>query len=201
MWWLKDEIDALATSRSGSDSGGGAQEGVLTSLPNEMDGVPGLTECPIPPGGTKVYRFQATQYGTSWYHSHYSVQYADGVLGPIVIRGPTTKNYDVDLGALPLTDWFHTPSFTVNAAALHANGPPIADNYLVNGSMTSQFGGQYSVTTLTPGKTHLLRFINTGINNWAHVGIDGHELTVVAADFVPIVPYTTSSLSIAVGKF
>ena len=36
---LQDEIDALATSRSGSDSGGGAQEGVLTSLLNEMDGV------------------------------------------------------------------------------------------------------------------------------------------------------------------
>ncbi|KAI9065950.1 AAA-domain-containing protein [Trametes sanguinea] len=34
-----DEIDALATSRSASDSGGGAHEGVLTSLLNEMDGV------------------------------------------------------------------------------------------------------------------------------------------------------------------
>ncbi|KAI0823937.1 AAA family ATPase [Trametes gibbosa] len=34
-----DEIDALATSRSASDAGGGAHEGVLTSLLNEMDGV------------------------------------------------------------------------------------------------------------------------------------------------------------------
>ncbi|CDO72261.1 hypothetical protein BN946_scf184970.g113 [Trametes cinnabarina] len=34
-----DEIDALATSRNGSDSGGGAHDGVLTSLLNEMDGV------------------------------------------------------------------------------------------------------------------------------------------------------------------
>ncbi|OSC98204.1 AAA family ATPase [Trametes coccinea BRFM310] len=34
-----DEIDALATSRTASDSGGGAHEGVLTSLLNEMDGV------------------------------------------------------------------------------------------------------------------------------------------------------------------
>lgn len=30
-----------------------------------MDGTNGLTECPIVPGGTKVYRFKATQYGTS----------------------------------------------------------------------------------------------------------------------------------------
>ncbi|KAI0072999.1 AAA family ATPase [Panus rudis PR-1116 ss-1] len=34
-----DEIDALGTSRSGSDQGGGVHEGVLTSLLNEMDGV------------------------------------------------------------------------------------------------------------------------------------------------------------------
>ncbi|TFY60333.1 hypothetical protein EVJ58_g5212, partial [Rhodofomes roseus] len=34
-----DEIDALATSRTSSDTSGGAHEGVLTSLLNEMDGV------------------------------------------------------------------------------------------------------------------------------------------------------------------
>ncbi|KAI0662110.1 AAA family ATPase [Cubamyces menziesii] len=34
-----DEIDALATSRTASDTSGGAHEGVLTSLLNEMDGV------------------------------------------------------------------------------------------------------------------------------------------------------------------
>jgi hypothetical protein len=32
---------------------------------NEMDGVNGITECPIAPGETKLYRFQATQYGTT----------------------------------------------------------------------------------------------------------------------------------------
>lgn len=35
---LQDEIDALASSRSGSESNG-SHEGVLTSLLNEMDGV------------------------------------------------------------------------------------------------------------------------------------------------------------------
>jgi FtsP/CotA-like multicopper oxidase with cupredoxin domain len=32
---------------------------------NEMDGVNGITECPIAPGETKLYRFKATQYGTT----------------------------------------------------------------------------------------------------------------------------------------
>lgn len=36
---LKDEIDALATSRSTDLDGGSSHEGVLTSLLNEMDGV------------------------------------------------------------------------------------------------------------------------------------------------------------------
>jgi FtsP/CotA-like multicopper oxidase with cupredoxin domain len=119
----------------------------------------------------------------------------------MIINGPSTKDYDIDLGTYPITDWFHASVFTVNAAGLHANGPPTADNVLVNGSMTSSFGGKYAVTTLTPGKSHLLRIINVGINNWAHVALDGHKFTVVSADFVPIVPYETDSLSIAVGKF
>lgn len=33
---------------------------------NTEDGVGGITECPIAPGQSKVYRFQATSYGTSW---------------------------------------------------------------------------------------------------------------------------------------
>lgn len=67
--------------------------------------------------------------------------------------------------------------------------------------MTSASGGEYAVTTLQPGKKHLLRLANVGINNYVHIGLDGHKFTVVAADFVPIVPYETSSLVIAVGKF
>jgi FtsP/CotA-like multicopper oxidase with cupredoxin domain len=128
------------------------------------------------------------------------VQYGDGLWGTIIINGPSTANYDIELGTLPITDWFHASLFTVNAAALHANGPPTADNMLVNGSMTSSYGGKYAETTLTPGKSHMLRIINVGINNWAHVGLDGHKFTVVAADFVPIVPYETDFLNIAVGK-
>jgi len=34
---------------------------------NVNDGANGVTECPIPPGASKVYRFRAEQYGTSWY--------------------------------------------------------------------------------------------------------------------------------------
>lgn len=50
----------------------------------DMDGVNGITQCAIAPGSSFTYSFKAVQYGTSWYHSHYSVQYADGLQGPLV---------------------------------------------------------------------------------------------------------------------
>src|SRR4051812_2290175 len=60
-----------------------------------MDGVPGVSQCPIPPGGSFTYTFQADLYGSSWYHSHYSAQYAGGLIGPMVIHGPETVKYDI----------------------------------------------------------------------------------------------------------
>lgn len=51
------------------------------------DGVPSIQQCPITPGETFVYRFQAEEYGTSWWHAHYSGQYMDGIFGPMVFHG------------------------------------------------------------------------------------------------------------------
>lgn len=71
-----------------------------------MDGVPGITQCPIPPGSSFEYVWPTTQYGSSWYHSHYSLQYPDGIQGPITIHGPSSGNYDVaPAQPLILTDW------------------------------------------------------------------------------------------------
>src|SRR5215212_5621475 len=39
-------------------------------LPNQFDGVPYLTQMPIEPGQTFLYRFPVVQNGTYWYHSH-----------------------------------------------------------------------------------------------------------------------------------
>lgn len=106
------------------------------------DGVPGVTECPIAPGKTRQYKFRATQFGTTWYHSHWSAQYGDGVLGALIIDGPATANYDEDLGVLPITDWYYTPALTLNEVAQHSlTGPPIPDNILVNGTHVNKNGG------------------------------------------------------------
>jgi len=55
-------------------------------LPNEMDGVPGLTYEGIKPGETFTYKFTVKQSGTFWYHSHSAFQEQTGVHGVIVIE-------------------------------------------------------------------------------------------------------------------
>ncbi|PWN53780.1 hypothetical protein IE53DRAFT_383673 [Violaceomyces palustris] len=53
----------------------------------EMDGVPGVNQWNIPPGGNYTYRWKAIdQYGAYWHHSHERGYYADGLRGPIYIR-------------------------------------------------------------------------------------------------------------------
>ena len=46
-----------------------------------FDGTPGISQCPVAPGSTYIFRSRADMYGTSWYHSHYSAQYTAGVYG------------------------------------------------------------------------------------------------------------------------
>jgi len=66
-----------------------------------MDGVTGVTQCAIPPGENYTYEFQIIdQRGTFWYHAHTSVQYTDGLFGPIV-SGPAPVYLTL---ALPLTN-------------------------------------------------------------------------------------------------
>ena len=46
-----------------------------------FDGTPGLAQCPVASGSSFRYKFRADHYGTSWYHSHFSAQYTDGLYG------------------------------------------------------------------------------------------------------------------------
>ncbi|KAH7115251.1 laccase precursor [Dendryphion nanum] len=171
---------------------------------NLEDGVNGITECAIAPGDTKTYQFQATEYGTSWYHSHFSGQYGDGVIGSMVINGPATANYDVDLGPYSITDWYYITAFQAGARAFnHGRGgpPPTGDNIVINGTNKNRDGGgSYNRVTLEPGKKHRLRIINMAIDAGFKVSLDGHSFEVIAHDFVPVVPYTTNYLQVGIGQ-
>ncbi|MEY3820457.1 MAG: hypothetical protein RL337_638, partial [Bacteroidota bacterium] len=55
-------------------------------LPNKEDGVPYLTQMPIEPGTTHVYRFPIVQNGTHWYHSHSGLQEQIGMYGSMILN-------------------------------------------------------------------------------------------------------------------
>nr|3PPS_A Chain A, Laccase [Canariomyces arenarius]3PPS_B Chain B, Laccase [Canariomyces arenarius]3PPS_C Chain C, Laccase [Canariomyces arenarius]3PPS_D Chain D, Laccase [Canariomyces arenarius] len=166
------------------------------------DGANGVTECPIPPkGGRKTYKFRATQYGTSWYHSHFSAQYGNGVVGTIQIDGPASLPYDIDLGVFPLMDYYYRSADEL-VHFTQSNGAPPSDNVLFNGTARhpETGAGQWYNVTLTPGKRHRLRIINTSTDNHFQVSLVGHNMTVIATDMVPVNAFTVSSLFLAVGQ-
>lgn len=143
-----------------------------------MDGVPAISQCPIAPGKMFTYRFRAELYGVSWWHSHYSAQYITGLAGPIVVHGPTTANYDIDLGPVMLTDWFHTYYTNSLEQVFHAAPtgpilPPMANNMLIQGK--ANYNCSDTTLACTPdaglakftfqsGKKHLLRLINHSVS-------------------------------------
>ena len=103
----------------------------------EMDGVNGVTQCPIAPYKSFVYKFDLTQYGTSWYHSHYSLQYADGLLGPLTIHGPSSADYDAAIDPILMQGYDHRSAFMDFYEEVQPNfGPTIMTNILLNGTGT-----------------------------------------------------------------
>ena len=80
-------------------------------LPNKEDGVPYLTQMPIKPHTTHLYKFPIIQHGTHWYHSHSGLQEQIGMYGSFVMNkregDPTFRKGIDDLPTVPvvLSEW------------------------------------------------------------------------------------------------
>ncbi|RVD87851.1 uncharacterized protein DFL_002058 [Arthrobotrys flagrans] len=156
------------------------------------DGVPGVTQCPIPPGSNYTYTWEIHQYGTTWYHSHLSLQYPNGIVGAIL-----------------LTDWYHDNPFAIYNEQLKR--PQVANSTLINGKGKFNCSSvadpercvesSYWETTFESGKWHLLRFVNTATSETFRVSIDNHDMTIITADFTSIRPSKpVKFIDIAIGQ-
>ncbi|RDW82847.1 hypothetical protein BP6252_03959 [Coleophoma cylindrospora] len=184
--------------------------GIRQQNSNEYDGVPGVTQCPIAPGESMTYKFRATQYGTTWYHSHFSIQVTDGLAGPIIINGPATADYDEHLGALFLTDWDHETAFDLWKNAERHGGFPLISNGLINGTNTYDCSGSSDAAclgtgkrfemTFVQGKKYRIGLVGTQADGYMRVALDNHTFTVIANDLVPVVPYVTDSILVGGGQ-
>ncbi|AET41694.1 uncharacterized protein Ecym_8425 [Eremothecium cymbalariae DBVPG len=108
------------------------------------DGAAHINQCPIPGNGGRYnyrIRIDEDQWGTYWYHSHFSTQAADGVFGPLVIHSRKedrllSEAYDEDVVVL-VNDYYHDVASSYldeYMAPGNENEEPTPDNGLIQGS-------------------------------------------------------------------
>lgn len=75
-------------------------------VPWQMDGVEGVSQTEIPPGGTFQYQFTLKQSGTYWYHAHSGLQEQQGLYGAFIVDPlkPPYYTYTKDY-VIVLSDW------------------------------------------------------------------------------------------------
>lgn len=105
-----------------------------------MDGVPQVTQCPIPPHTTFRYKFTADSEGTHWWHSHAGIQRSDGAFGALIVRQPKSKTPNVNLYEFDLSehtifiqDWIHITAMNNFNSFHHSIGDNKPTNILING--------------------------------------------------------------------
>ncbi|WWD02112.1 hypothetical protein V865_000150 [Kwoniella europaea PYCC6329] len=194
--------------------------GLFQNGSSYMDGVPGITQCPIPPGGSFTYEFPITnEGGTYWWHSHYSNDLQEGIYGPLIVhdtQDPLKRGQDYDEDRVVLVgDWWHDRTQVIVDGLISSAGyrgtvaSPEPDTLLINGvgeancsSSLYPSGASCNPPTrpeisLLASKRVRLRFINTASHSHLRVSIDNHELNVVEADSTAVWGPTIHELPIS----
>ncbi|MCB1471885.1 MAG: multicopper oxidase family protein [Rhodobiaceae bacterium] len=168
-------------------------------IDNAMDGVPGMTQQPVPPGGAFDYDFALAHPGTYWYHPHIrsAEQVARGLHGVLIVDETEPPQVDRDV-LLVIDDWRLAPDGQLDAASfgnLHdaAHGGRLGNWMTVNGTSQPEIG-------LRAGERVRLRLVNVAnarifeldaapLGAWV-AALDGHGLnrSVPATDPVLLGP-------------
>ncbi|XP_074308721.1 L-ascorbate oxidase-like [Silene latifolia] len=186
------------------------------------DGTAGVSQCPIVPGETFVYKFIVDRAGTYLYHAHYGMQREAGLNGMIVVSLPDGQfepfTYDFDRSVL-LTDWWHNSTFEAatglssipfvfvgeprslliqgrgrfNCSSVNTPADPTICN------ATSPDCAPF-VLTVVPGKTYRLRIGSLTALSALSFAIEGHNMTVVEADGHYVEPFEVQNLFIYSGE-
>jgi FtsP/CotA-like multicopper oxidase with cupredoxin domain len=153
-------------------------------VPNAMDGVPNLTQPPIPPGGTFVYEFDLPDAGTFWYHPHQRSfeQVARGLYGAIVVEEHAPPSVDHDVTWV-LGDWRLTRDGQISddfgGFMDKSHNGRVGNHVTVNGALPSPL-------TLGRGERIRLRLINAASARIFSLSFEGHEPRIVALDGQPV---------------
>ncbi|KAJ7694533.1 Cupredoxin [Mycena rosella] len=172
------------------------------------EGSPFVTTCPFGPNTSYTYELplgslllQLSAY------SQLSVQYADGLRGPVIIYDPEDPQadlYDVDDESTILTvaDWWHNTSTSGLASYMATQIIPVSDSGLFNGAGRFQGGPltPYAAVSVTPRTRYRFRLINMSARSSFTVSIDNHTLTVIETDGVATVPIEVDVITLHAGQ-
>jgi FtsP/CotA-like multicopper oxidase with cupredoxin domain len=152
-------------------------------LPIEQDGVPELSQAPIPPGDEHVYEFDIPDTpGTYFYHTHFSAdrQQPLGLYGALIIDDPEPPSDVASEHVIALGEWTVIGSETYPAMQLEGMLP----NYFT-------FNGKsYPATETLEAKVgHRILFRLIGSGQFIHpIHIHGGPFEIVATDGNPVPP-------------
>ncbi|QEM07137.1 multicopper oxidase domain-containing protein [Mucilaginibacter rubeus] len=199
-------------------------------LPNRYDGVPNLTQMPIKPGATHLYKFPIKQHGTHWYHSHTGLQEQIGMYGAFIMN--KREEWDIPTIPLVLSEWTNMNPKEVQRS-LHAATDWFAikkgttQSYLEaiqSGHFKTKVGNEwkrmnamdvsdvYYDQFLINGKNQReqpqfkagdkvrLRIANAGASSYFWLKYAGGKMTVVATDGNDVVPVEVDRLIVAVSE-
>ncbi len=129
-------------------------------IANAMDGVSGLTQQAVEPGGTFEYDFVAPDAGTFWYHAHNKSwnQVGRGLYGPLIVEDAETFFDQAHDLTLVIDDWRLAENGTLDTASFGglmewAHGGRMGNWITVNGKPLPEFD-------LNKGEPYRLRLIN-----------------------------------------
>lgn len=190
------------------------------ALRNDMDGAAGVTQDPVPPGGTFAYEFTVPDPGTFWFHPHVGLQLDQGLYAPLIVEDPQEPGgYDREV-TIMLDDWVSglgaAPEETFKE--LQAGRGPHAEHAGGGGPRSELLkgsGGDVSyplylingrppkdpfVADAKPGERLRLRIINAASDTPFRVALGGHRLTVTHTDGFPVEPVTVDSVLIGMSE-
>jgi len=189
-------------------------------VPSWMDGVPEVTQLPIPSKQSFFVEYPIVQAGSYWYHSHYRLQEQIGLHGPFVIEEKKPPfDYDHDVTCF-CTDWLNqspddiVPQLRGEMPKTEAVETPKGELYNLPGAkMPFTVDVNYPGFLLNagtnarpwtfqckPGDRLRLRLINGGTSSMFRVALDGHEMTIIACDGTPCEPVTVDSIAMATAE-
>lgn len=149
-------------------------------LPNEMDGVPSLTQPAVTPGDTFVYEFTPKDAGTFWFHPHVrsSEQVERGLYGVLIVEDVDPPAYDRDL-VWVLDDWRLDDAGQIDERFNTRHDLAHDGRW---GSVRTVNGRTEETLTLRPGERVRLRLLNSANGRIVAPDFGGLQARIVAVD-------------------